>query len=47
MENIYDTGNTITNIRTAKVLDCPDQFYLIFADTKGFLYVMHTVKSDF
>ena len=45
-EQIASTKKTITNIRTARCKDPRDEYYLLYGDTGGYIYVLRGKDRD-
>ena len=43
---MYQAGQSITNIRTAKVKDSNDEFYITMADVRGFVHFLKGCSSE-
>ena len=43
---IYNAEHTITNIRTARVKDSDDHFYIILSDVRGFLHILKGFRDE-
>jgi hypothetical protein len=37
---MYSAEHTITNIRTARVKDSKDHYYVILSDVRGFVHIL-------
>ena len=45
-KQIYEAGHTITNIRTSRVKNSNEHFYITMSDVRGFVHLLKGFKSE-